>query len=637
MVPLRTLALLIPLLLSPPDDLASLKKKFQEDKLRRTEDRKATILALGRLRTPPAAEFLIGAFDQEGSSEILETMIHALGECGTDNAVRHLLKVAEDQQTTYELRGEALDAAVRSNSDAAFDVSLKLLANVEEADWLRLRAGRSVLKFGRLDKTQAAWRKVLKDKFARLRVQALYALAPLKDPEVLAVARSALFDTKVPELRRAAVDAWKWKGGPEAAELLLKVQIRGDNDLRTALLDALSSFTDDASMGTLGEQVSEASIEVRGLVATALGRSSHSRSFALLEKLAADENSEVRFAALDAMAERNSDAAGAFLRAAAAKGEDETAEAAVALLPRFPNGETTSLLIRLAGEAKRAGYRMTVLDSLSKLGADEAFPIFKVGLEAKEWPVRAISIRGLGRIKKIDSIDLLIGRLDGEEGRLLGDSLASLRTLTGKALGINPEHWKAWWQTKRSSFSFERILEEDGGEKATTTYHGIPVFSRRIAFLVDVSGSMLERHGDQSRLHAAKEELIKVLKALDKSTRVNLIFFSDRPQAWRFRLAEVGGNLKRAIEAVENVKADGDTNVFDSLEKALEDPDVDTIYLLSDGVPTTGKYVSVPDVLRAVRRLNRARQILIHAVSIGSSPFMQQLAGENGGQYQEIR
>ena len=63
-------------------------------------------------------------------------------------------------------------------------------------------------------------------------------------------------------------------------------------------------------------------------------------------------------------------------------------------------------------------------------------------------------------------------------------------------------------------------------------------------------------------------------------------------------------------------------------------PDVDTIFLLSDGAPGAGKYVATPDILRAVRRENQTRRIAIHCVSIGmDSDLMKKLARENGGRY----
>ena len=73
-----------------------------------------------------------------------------------------------------------------------------------------------------------------------------------------------------------------------------------------------------------------------------------------------------------------------------------------------------------------------------------------------------------------------------------------------------------------------------------------------------------------------------------------------------------------------------------ALAESLLREGVDTIFVLSDGVPGAGKYVTTPDILRAVRRLNQTRRIAIHCVSIGMrSELLQRLAEENGGRYAE--
>ena len=81
-------------------------------------------------------------------------------------------------------------------------------------------------------------------------------------------------------------------------------------------------------------------------------------------------------------------------------------------------------------------------------------------------------------------------------------------------------------------------------------------------------------------------------------------------------------------------KPTGGTNLYDGLEEALIDREVDTILLLSDGIPVGGRYVSTPDILRAIRRLNQTRRVVIHCVSLGrDSPLLRSLAEEHGGQY----
>ena len=70
------------------------------------------------------------------------------------------------------------------------------------------------------------------------------------------------------------------------------------------------------------------------------------------------------------------------------------------------------------------------------------------------------------------------------------------------------------------------------------------------------------------------------------------------------------------------------------MELALADKRVDTIFLLSDGVPGSGKYTTTADILREVGRRNQTRRIAIHCVSIGTdSDLLKKLAAANGGKY----
>ena len=41
--------------------------------------------------------------------------------------------------------------------------------------------------------------------------------------------------------------------------------------------------------------------------------------------------------------------------------------------------------------------------------------------------------------------------------------------------------------------------------------------------------------------------------------------------------------------------------------------------------------------LSEIRRMNRSKQIAIHTISFGASPFMKALAEENAGRYVEVK
>jgi hypothetical protein len=63
----------------------------------------------------------------------------------------------------------------------------------------------------------------------------------------------------------------------------------------------------------------------------------------------------------------------------------------------------------------------------------------------------------------------------------------------------------------------------------------------------------------------------------------------------------------------------------------------DTIFLLSDGSPTTpdGQLDDWEKIIRAVREWNKLKRVVIHTIGIGGHnvAFMSTLASENGGTY----
>ena len=55
-----------------------------------------------------------------------------------------------------------------------------------------------------------------------------------------------------------------------------------------------------------------------------------------------------------------------------------------------------------------------------------------------------------------------------------------------------------------------------------------------------------------------------------------------------------------------------------ALVLALEDRTADTIYVLTDGAPSAGRYATPTSLLASVERLNRYRLVRIHTVGFGS-------------------
>ena len=265
-------------------------------------------------------------------------------------------------------------------------------------------------------------------------------------------------------------------------------------------------------------------------------------------------------------------------------------------------------------------------------------------LSHRSWELRSLSYRYLTKCRDVTSIPFLIKRFGREEGRLAHELATALFKHTGTRCWSERD-WSSWWRANNVGFALPHPLSVKGGGSTsggkTISYYDIPLVSSRIAFLVDHSGSMGAVVGTdkkRNRLVAAQEQLRLVLSALPKTHRVNLIpFETDVTQAWRELKSLSNANRKELLELVAKIKLAGGTNTFGALMHAMEDPEVDTIYLLTDGVPSSGELVDPEEILEAVMRENRIRQVVIHCISIGmKSTLLKDLADLTGGEYKEV-
>lgn len=308
-------------------------------------------------------------------------------------------------------------------------------------------------------------------------------------------------------------------------------------------------------------------------------------------------------------------------------------------------------LLKIA-KGKNAGAAAAALEALGAYPDDKgAFSALKKALGKKRpWQLAAAAIAGLEKRHKVDTIDVLVKALKKLDGRLLADACKALKTLTGQDLGLKAKDWKNWWAAVKKGFTMPDKAalakrKEKGPKVRNATksrnpsYYGSEVVSKRITFIVDFSGSMSAKmktlEGESTRLELAKSELIKVVKGLSKSAYFNLIFFGTSFKAWQKTIVKASKGIKsKAIQHTQTAAGMGGTNIYDPLEKALQDPNVDTIYLLSDGSPGSGKFTVPSDILREIKKINATRRIVIHTISFGSdSQFLKDLAKQNGGNY----
>jgi HEAT repeat protein len=591
-----------------------------------------TVAAIGILKSDAAAAVLEAELDRSDDGAFRVGIAYALGACGTPRASRRLKALVRDRSAEERVRAGALDALVRNRPDRVFDLVRETARDWNTPPGLRVKAYESLARYP-LERTESLWRKAVTGAPPAIRALAFRALAPLQDRQILYLAgRSIRANLEHPEVRAAAVLPWKAAGGPKAVRLLLGASRDACPLLHAAIADALASLTREAEAAVLIERLeSHRDPAIRALIAGALGGARHPEALRALDDALSDEAAVVRLAALDALGRRPETEAERILKRKARNPDLETAVAAVDALAVRTTPAPIAWFSDLLADT-RQGIRVAAVDAIGLRPLAEGMPLLDRALDDPAWPVRAAAIRALGRHRARESIGRLIVQLGREDGRLRADIAGALQDVTDRHLGFEAGPWRDWWTARR------RGEVGRGGDVDTVAYHDIPVLSRRILFCLDISSSMAASgDGGETRLARAKKELARVLSALPPDACVNLLFFDDRITAWRDELTPIGPSRTSALQAVSRIRPRGSTDIGAVLERSFEDASVDTIYLLSDGKPNAGSRTVPETILREVRRVNRTRQVTIHAIALGCNPFLATLAEANGGRYVERR
>jgi Mg-chelatase subunit ChlD len=201
---------------------------------------------------------------------------------------------------------------------------------------------------------------------------------------------------------------------------------------------------------------------------------------------------------------------------------------------------------------------------------------------------------------------------------------------------------------------------------AESRFAGIALTGRRVVFLVDSSGSMEMLDEDTPAPHKWKEvrnTVAKLMRSLPHLEEYQVITFAATtayPLGGRGRWHRHGkGSVERVLKGLRGVKPKGGTNMYAALKEAFayREEGLDTIYLLSDGLPNQGEGLppgayKLSEILRGTllgkhvratlkdtwNRPRGGKRVTINTVGFFyESPdlgaFLWALARENGGSF----
>lgn len=360
-------------------------------------------------------------------------------------------------------------------------------------------------------------------------------------------------------------------------------------------------------------------------------------------------------------------------------GDDDTRRAAIQALANMKDPSTVDALIEALSD-KIPALRVIAAEALGELKAAKAAPALITQVEsADDWALQKVACDALARVRARESIEPLIRLFETRDGVLLESIYRALVAITGEDFSYDAGFWRRWWDRAGTAFVVptdeelakkrEKVAANNAKYKRpdVKTYHSIETLSKRLIFAIDISSSMgdkitipddatkeqVDAFGSRVKMEIAKNELIALLGTLGDDVEFNIITFAGTPKSWQNNL--VGASMRTsAIKFVSKLQpipagsGGGDeqkTNTYGAILSAFGfadegSPDwkkrgkVDTIFFVTDGLPTTGQIVDVPKMIDAVCELNRTRGLTIHLVMFDpdAARRLKPLATRNGGQ-----
>ncbi len=463
--------------------------------------------------------------------------------------------------------------------DELDDLKVKLRSSDK---WVRLAAVENLAKH----ETEEAWELIveaLADPKGEVADTAQLVLAGLEDPELL--------------------DCLAFRDGLGSKEPLVRARVA----------EVLGRLALDPPPKMLLRALDDEDPEVRRMGAWSLERLARSGRIPMEARKAAlsalagraerDREALVRARALFALAALDPEASGAALDRARREREPLVRGAAAALLP-----EALDPAAAVAG--------------LAPLAAD---PVLSV---------RTVAAEALARLGTRAAAAVLTERLEKEtQERLLLTLIEHLQGLSGLKHRRDVRPWRDWlaslpadWRGGRARASEPAV---DPGAR-TVALAGLPILSKRVAILIDLSGSIWNVRPDgKTRKEVVDEELRQTLEGLASDTRFNLIPYTGKPIPWQEKLVPATpANVRAAASWFERCKESGSGNFWDAALLALSDPEVDTIVVLFDGAPTGGTRHRLELLIPLFLELDAARRVAVDVILVDSSKRLQRFWGE---------
>jgi hypothetical protein len=336
-------------------------------------------------------------------------------------------------------------------------------------------------------------------------------------------------------------------------------------------------------------------------------------------------------------------------------------------LGRIEKPEAVAALIARAQREIEPGVRVAIADALSpRVGEnEEARKALLPWLEGGSWASKMAAAQALAKTRDKRLIPAFIRMLQGASTRMKHEIDLCLGNLTGGVTRRGDfSAWEAWWDKNENEVLAGTYVptpaDKDEGP-GITTFYGIPLHSTKVVFIIDVSLSMkdpstwkpeitdnVDKLEGERGIDVARYELRKIVRKLPEGALFNVIGMYGRlsllSEKW---VSAVGKERERAVKFINAFEVKVGTDVHGALMRALDfsggnwntpprEDSIDTIFLLSDGMPSVGS-VARTEVADRILDAARFKRIAITTIAITGPKegreLLKKIADGTGGLY----
>jgi hypothetical protein len=245
-------------------------------------------------------------------------------------------------------------------------------------------------------------------------------------------------------------------------------------------------------------------------------------------------------------------------------------------------------------------------------------------VQGEDAHVRWVAVECLGRLGTQAALEVLIARLGVEpRERIERRVVERLQARSGLFHRRDPRPWQDWVRGLPPSGGPTRPAtppQNRGDSVAGTTR--LPITSDRLAFLIDMSGSIWNVRDDGTRRKDEIDVIVhQTIDALPDGVRFNLVPFAGHPVLWQDD-GLVTASRRTRLEArswYDDLKLTGPGDFEGAVRRVLLDPEIDTLCVLTDGAPTGGRRWHLEMMMQLLLAETRFRPVTFDVVLVDAS------------------